>query len=202
MAQEAQRIQGLDTVSYVQKSWEALIDAHMQEAKWISSGYLPTFEEYLENGKVSFGSRLTTLEPMLTLGFPLPPRILQEIDFPSNFNELICAILRLRGDTQCYKADRARGEEASSVSCYMKDHPGITEEDAVNQINVMVNNLTKELNWELLRPDSGVPISYKKFSFDIWRVFHYGYKYRDGFSVASIEIKNLVTRTVVETVPL
>lgn len=202
MAREAQKIQGRDTVSYVRKSWETFIDAYMQEAKWISSGYLPTFDEYLENGRVSFGSRITTLEPMLTLGFPLPPRILQEIDFPSKLNELICAILRLKGDTQCYKADRARGEEASSVSCYMKDHPGITEEDAVNQINAMVNNLTKELNWELLRPDSGVPISYKKVAFDICRVFHYGYKYRDGFSVASVEIKNLVTRTVVETVPL
>lgn len=203
MAREAQKIQGRDTVSYVRQSWEDYFDSYMVEARSISIGYLPTFEEYLENGKISFGSRIMTLQPMLTLGFPLPRHILQEIDIPSKFNELICAILRLKGDTQGYKADRARGEEASSVTCYMKDNPGITtEEDAVNHINAMVNELTKELNWELLRPDSIVPISYKKPAFDICRIFHHGYKYRDGFSVASIEIKNLVTRTVVETVTL
>jgi hypothetical protein len=100
------------------------------------------------------------------------------------------------------QADSARGEEASSISCYMKDNPGLTEEDALNYINAMVDNLIKELNWELLRPDSNVPISCKKPSFDICRVFHYGYKYRDGYSVASIEIKNLVTRTVLETMIL
>jgi hypothetical protein len=100
------------------------------------------------------------------------------------------------------QADSARGEEASSISCYMKDNPGLTEEDALNYINATVDNLIKELNWELLRPDSNVPISCKKPSFDICRVFQYGYKYRDGYSVASIEIKNLVTRTVLETMIL
>lgn len=106
--------------------WEAYIDSYMKEAKWISSGYLPTFEEYLDNGKISFGSRIATLQPILTLTDPLPLHILQEIDFPSKFNDLICAILRLKGDTRCYKADSARGEEASSISCYMKDNPGLT----------------------------------------------------------------------------
>eukprot|EP00253_Pinus_taeda_P007972 PITA_07972 len=165
----------------------------MVEARWISSGYLPTFEEYMENCKTSFGSRIMTLQPMLTLGFPLPRHILQEIDIPSKFNDLICAILRLKGDTQGDEADRAHGEEASAVSCYMKDNPGITEEHVVNDINGMVNELTKEPNWELLRPDRSV---------DVWRIFHHGYKYRDGFSVASIEIKILVTRTIVEIVTL
>jgi hypothetical protein len=83
--------------------WEAYFDSYMKEAKWISSGYLPTFEEYLDNGKISFGSRIATLQPILTLSDPLPLHILQEIDFPSKFNDLICAILRLKGDTRCYK---------------------------------------------------------------------------------------------------
>ena len=83
--------------------WEAYFDSYMKEAKWISSGYLPTFEEYLDNGKISFGSRIATLKTILTLGDPLPHHILQEIDFPSKFNDLVCAILRLKGDTRCYK---------------------------------------------------------------------------------------------------
>jgi hypothetical protein len=83
--------------------WEAVFDAFLEEAKWISSGYIPTFEEYLENGKVSFGYRAATLQPILTLDVPLPLHILQEIDFPSRFNDLAASILRLRGDVCGYK---------------------------------------------------------------------------------------------------
>nr|R9QMR4.1 RecName: Full=(-)-beta-phellandrene synthase 1, chloroplastic; AltName: Full=Terpene synthase (-)betaphell1; Short=PcTPS-(-)betaphell1; Flags: Precursor [Pinus contorta]AFU73853.1 (-)-beta-phellandrene synthase [Pinus contorta] len=202
MAKEAEKVQGRDTLNYVRQAWELYIDAYMPEAKWISSGYLPTFQEYLDNSKISFGTRITILQPILTLGEPLPHEILQEIDFPAKFNDLISVILRLKGDTRCYKADRARGEEASSVSCYMKDNAGITEEDAVHCINDMVNNLLKELNWELLKPDSNVPISCRKAAFDICRIFHHGYKYRDGYGDATIEVKNLVKRTVLEPVPL
>ena len=95
------------------------------------------------------------------------------------------------------QADRARGEEASSISCYMKDNPGSTEEDALNHINAMLSDVIKELNWELLKPDS-VPISAKKHAYDVCRAFHYGYKYRDGYSVANIEIKNFIAISVLE----
>eukprot|EP00253_Pinus_taeda_P000723 PITA_00723 len=202
MAKDAEKVQGRDTLNYVRQAWEPYLDSYMIEAKWISSGYLPTFQEYMDNAKISFGSRITTLQPILTLGEALPLHILQEIDFPSKFNDLMCVLLRLRGDTRSYQADRARGEEASSVSCYMKDHPGITEEGAVDQINAMIINLTKEVNWEFLKPDSNVPISCKKAAFDICRVLLHGYKYRDGYSDATIETKNLVTRTVLEPVPV
>jgi hypothetical protein len=75
--------------------WEPLFDAFLEESKWILSGYLLTFEEYLDNEKVSFGYRATTLQPILTLDIPLPLHILQEIDFPSRFNDLASSILRL-----------------------------------------------------------------------------------------------------------
>jgi hypothetical protein len=69
-------------------------------------------------------------------------------------------------------------------------------------MNVMVKNLLKELNWEFLKPDSNVPITSKKHAFDIVRAFYHLYKYRDGFSVASNEVRNLVMTTVLEPVPL
>nr|O24475.1 RecName: Full=Pinene synthase, chloroplastic; AltName: Full=(-)-(1S,5S)-pinene synthase; AltName: Full=Agg-pin1; AltName: Full=Beta-geraniolene synthase; Flags: Precursor [Abies grandis]AAB71085.1 pinene synthase [Abies grandis]AIF29188.1 pinene synthase [Expression vector pAPG2]AIF29194.1 pinene synthase [Expression vector pAPG1] len=202
MAREAEEAQGRDTLTYAREAWEAYIDSYMQEARWIATGYLPSFDEYYENGKVSCGHRISALQPILTMDIPFPDHILKEVDFPSKLNDLACAILRLRGDTRCYKADRARGEEASSISCYMKDNPGVSEEDALDHINAMISDVIKGLNWELLKPDINVPISAKKHAFDIARAFHYGYKYRDGYSVANVETKSLVTRTLLESVPL
>nr|R9QMR3.1 RecName: Full=(-)-alpha pinene synthase 1, chloroplastic; AltName: Full=(-)-beta pinene synthase 1, chloroplastic; AltName: Full=Terpene synthase (-)alphapin1; Short=PcTPS-(-)alphapin1; Flags: Precursor [Pinus contorta]AFU73855.1 (-)-alpha pinene synthase [Pinus contorta] len=202
MSQEADKAQGRDTLNYCRQAWEEYIDAYMQEAKWIASGEVPTFEEYYENGKVSSGHRVSALQPILTTDIPFPEHVLKEVDIPSKLNDLASAILRLRGDTRCYQADRARGEEASCISCYMKDNPGTTEEDALNHINAMISDVIKGLNWELLKPNSSVPISAKKHAFDISRAFHYGYKYRDGYSVASIETKSLVKRTVIDPVTL
>jgi len=82
---------------------EAYIGAYHKEAEWISSGYLPTFDEYFENGKVSSGHRIATLQPTFMLDIPFPHHVLQEIDFPSKFNDFACSILRLRGDTRCYQ---------------------------------------------------------------------------------------------------
>jgi len=201
MSREAEKVQGRDTLDYARRAWEDCLDSYMQEAKWIASGYLPTFEEYYENGKVSSAHRVSALQPMLTMDIPFPPHILKEVDFPSKLDDLTSAVLRLRGDTRCYKADRARGEEASSISCYMKDNPGATEEDALNHINAMISEVIKELNWELLKPDDNVPMCCKKPTFDISRLFHHGYKYRDGYSVSNIEIKSFVMRNLLQPVP-
>ena len=100
------------------------------------------------------------------------------------------------------QADRARGEEASSIYCYMKDNPGSTEEDALNHINAMISDVIKGLNWELLKPDSNIPIASKKHVFDISRAVHYGYKYRDSYRFPNLETKSLVMTTLLEPVPM
>jgi len=84
----------------------------------------------------------------------------------------------------------------------MKDNPRATEEDALNHIKSMIEEKMKEINWEFLKPDSNVPISSKKHAFDILRAFYHLYKYRDGFSIANSETKNLVMRTVLEPLSL
>ena len=98
------------------------------------------------------------------------------------------------------QTERLRGEEASSISCYMKDNPGSTEEDALGHINALIRKEMNELNWEFLKPDSNVPISSKKYAFDFLRALCHLYKYRDGFRVTNIEVKTLVMRTVIESV--
>eukprot|EP00253_Pinus_taeda_P034166 PITA_34166 len=177
MAREAKKSQGRDTINYVRQVWEAYIDSYMKEAEWIYSATLLAFDEYYEKGKVSFGYHIGTLQLILTLDIPLPHHIVQDIDFPSKFDSLASGILPLKGDTHCYKADRARGEEASCISFYLKEKPGLTEEDVVNHIHDMVNDLIKELNWEFLKPENNAPISSKKHVFDITRAFYHTYIY-------------------------
>ncbi|KAH9297306.1 hypothetical protein KI387_028988, partial [Taxus chinensis] len=133
-AEDAKKIQGQDMLHYTRKMWEVYIDALMQEAEWLAARYIPTLKEYLENGKVSSGARIAILPSILTLDGLLPEDILHKIDYPSRFDELSGMLFRLRGDIRTFKVEASRGEEASCISSYMRDHPESTEEVALNYI--------------------------------------------------------------------
>nr|C3RSF5.1 RecName: Full=Alpha pinene synthase, chloroplastic; Short=Cf-Pin; Flags: Precursor [Chamaecyparis formosensis]ABW80964.1 alpha pinene synthase [Chamaecyparis formosensis] len=201
MAQEAKKTQGRDTLDYARKAWEVYIDAYMKEAEWLATGYMPSLEEYLENGKVSAGSRVVTLQPILSLDVPLSDDILKEIDYPSRFDELLCLTLRLRGDTRTFKAEADRGEVVSCITCYMKDHPGSNEEDALNYLNSLIDERLKELNWEYLKTDN-VPIISKGNAYNLSKGLQLLYKERDGFTVFSIETKNFIYRMMIGSIPI
>ncbi|GLJ09968.1 hypothetical protein SUGI_0119290 [Cryptomeria japonica] len=158
MVKEAQITQGRDTFDYVKNAWEVYIDSYMQEAKWLVEGYIPTLEEYLENGKVSSGSRVVTLQPVLAIDAILPENILPEIDYPSKFDELLCLTLRVKGDTRTFEVEADRGETVSCITCYMRDHPGSTKKEAINYLMALCDELLKELNWEYLKPDNVPPL--------------------------------------------
>ncbi|GLJ10698.1 hypothetical protein SUGI_0133300 [Cryptomeria japonica] len=201
MAQEAEKSQGRDTLDYARKAWEVYIDAYFQEAKWLAMGYIPSLEEYLENGKVSSEAHVVTLQPVLSLDVPISNDVLKEIDYPSRFNELLCLTLRLRGDTKNFKAEVDRGEVVSCITCYMKDHPGSIEEDAMEYLNYFIDEKLKELNWEYLKTDN-VPITAKDHAYGLSKGLKLLYKERDGFSVSGIETKNLITKNMIEPVPM
>ncbi|XP_059071112.1 alpha pinene synthase, chloroplastic-like [Cryptomeria japonica] len=201
MAEEAKKTQGRDTLDYARKAWEVYIDAYMKEAEWLAMGYTPSLEEYLENGKVSAGSRVVTLQPVLTLDAPLSDEILKEIDYPSRFDELLGLTLRLRGDTRTFKAEADRGEVVSCITCYMKDHPRSNEEDALNYLNSLIDERLKELNWEYLKLDN-VPLVSKDNAYNLSKGLQLLYKERDGFSVSRIETKNLISKIIIEPIPI
>ncbi|GLJ09972.1 hypothetical protein SUGI_0119370 [Cryptomeria japonica] len=131
----------------------------MQEAKWLVEGYVPTLQEYLENGKVSGGSRVVTLQPVLAVDAILLENILPEIDYPSKFDELLRLTLRVKGDTRTFEVEGDRGETVSCITCYMRDLPRSTKKEAINDLTALCDELLKELNWEYLKPDNVPPIS-------------------------------------------
>ena len=68
--------------------WETIIDAHMEEARWIATNHIPTFEEYLNNSRLTSGLHIAIL-PILTMDVPILDHLpLQEIDISSRFHHL------------------------------------------------------------------------------------------------------------------
>ncbi|GLJ05752.1 hypothetical protein SUGI_0024540 [Cryptomeria japonica] len=200
-AQATKKTQGRDMLPYSREVWEHYLKALTKEAEWLANGYIPSLEEYLENGAPSSGYRVTMLQPTLTLDSLLPDKILLEMDYPSRFNELLCLSLRLKGDTRTFKAEANRGELVSGISCYIKDHPGSSEEDALDYLKDLFQRRLKELDWEYLKPNN-VPAISKDHAYNIARSYQLLYKERDGFTNSNKDIKDLVSQILLEPMPM
>jgi len=138
----------------------------------------------------------------------LSQEALEQLDYPGRrvLTELNCIITRLANDIHTYKAEKARGELASSIECYMKEHPGSTEEGAANYIYGLLEPAVKELTWEFLKPhntcDAHIPFQCKKMLMEETRVTMVIFKEGDGFGISRTKIKDDIKECLIEPLPL
>ena len=133
----------------------------------------------------------------------LSQEALEKVDYPGRrvLTELNCLITRLANDIKTYKAEKARGELASSIDCCMKDHPGCTEQEALNHIYGILEPAVLELTREFLKPDD-VPFPCKKMLFEETRVTMVIFKDGDGFGISKLEVKDHIKECLIEPLPL
>nr|UPQ49781.1 levopimaradiene synthase [Phylloglossum drummondii] len=186
--EDAFEVQGRDISGYLRTTWEDLLSAYILEAEWSERSYVPKFEEYIENAKVSIALGTVILNSIFFCGEPLPDHVLQQLDFRSNFLHLVCLTGRLINDTKTFEAEKERGELASSISCYMNDNPSVSEEESKAHVYGIIDAALKELNWELVRPNN-VPLPCKRLLFNTARVMQLFYMVRDGFGISDMEMK-------------
>ncbi|XP_059068143.1 sesquiterpene synthase Cad [Cryptomeria japonica] len=166
IASEAETKHGPIVHKYIQNCWESFILSYFQEAKWIASNCTPNFEEYVSNGTTSSGMRVLMMHSLILMNTTLSDKILEQLDIPSSkFQHLVSLITRLVDDIEDFEDEKARGETASSIECYMKDNQGSTKEDALNYITSRVDICVQELNKEFLKP-SGIPNCCRRLYFN------------------------------------
>jgi len=201
---EAEKTQGRELVSFFRKGWEDYLLSYYQEAEWLAAEYVPSLDEYIKNGITSIGQRILLLSGVLIMeGQLLAQEALEKVDYPGRrvLTELNSLISRLADDTKTYKAEKARGELASTIECYMKDHPECTEEEALNHIYGILEATVKELSMEFLKPDD-VPFPCKKMLFEETRVTMVILKDGDGFGVSKWEVKDIIKECLIDPLPL
>lgn len=182
-------------------SWQRYLESYLQEAEWIATAHMPTFNEYIKNAHASSGMCIVNLFPLLLMGQLLPNNVLEQIYSPSKMQELSEFTARLIDDLKDFEDEKEHGEMASSIACYIKDNPDSTVENAMNHIKGILHLSLEELNREYLKEDS-VPLCCKKFNFNITRGLQFLYRYGDGFSVSNKEVKEQIFKILVDPVPI
>jgi len=196
---EVAKTQKRDMSAYIRKTWERYLEAYMQEAEWIAAQHVPTFDEYMKIGLSSSGLCIINLYSLLLMGQLLPDDVLKQIHSPSKIQELVELTARLVDDSKDFETQKVGGELASGIECYVKDNPECTLQEASNHLIGILDLTAKEMNWEFVKHDS-VALCFKKFAFNVARGLRLIYKYRDGFDISNKEMKNQISKILIDQV--
>ncbi|XP_058072967.1 beta-cubebene synthase isoform X2 [Magnolia sinica] len=187
-------------IYYLKEAIKDLAKAYLAEARWVSSGYVPTSEEYM---KVAL---MSAVYPMLFVAFLIgmdevvTKEVLEwAIHMPTMLRT--CSIIaRLMDDISSNKFEQERKHVSSSVECYMKEH-GTSYEESIQKLREMVASGWKDINKECLKP-TPVPTAVINVILNFTRVLEIIYQHRDGYTDASVETKEHIASLFVDPIPL
>ncbi|KAJ9167156.1 hypothetical protein P3X46_021826 [Hevea brasiliensis] len=185
--------------SYAKEKFKDVTKAYFVEAKWFNEGYVPSMKEYIENGLIT-----STYSVLPAASFIGMENIMGSKEYEwveSNPKTVIASklICRLMDDITTREGEQKRGHCASSVECYMKEH-GVSEMEAIAEIQKMCANVWKDMNEECMKP-TAVPRVLLKYYVNLARVIDFVYKYMDSYTHSS-SLKEDVHSLFLEPLPL
>nr|AWF79084.1 terpene synthase [Pelargonium graveolens] len=177
---------GLNIVSHLRRTWKDIIEAFLVEAMWCNRGYVPTLEEYLENGVTTGGTYMALVHSFFLMGQGVTKETIALLDPYPNLLTRSGRVLRLWDDLGTAQEEQERGDVASSIECYMKEKGIGGEEEGRRQIRQMIRELWVELNGELVA-QNGLPLSLISASLNVARTAQVVYQHGDDNTFSGVE---------------
>ncbi|KAJ9563474.1 hypothetical protein OSB04_008634 [Centaurea solstitialis] len=207
---KALKRQGRNITSHLIEIVLDMLKSMLREAIWTKYDEVPTINEYMENGYVSFGLGPIVLPVLYLVG----PRLSEEIVRSSEYHNLFKLMStegRLLNDIQGYKVDicfstfkddknvttkskskwlvpkmqrELEAGKLNAVTLHMRHAKfGLMEENVVKEIKILINIQSKELMKLVLQTKGSiVPKSCKDMFWNMSNVCNFFYATDDGFS--------------------
>ncbi|XAR56924.1 Ent-kaurene synthase [Bertholletia excelsa] len=154
----------------------------LREAKWVRDKSLPTMDEYMTNGFVSFALGPIVLPALYFVGPLLSEETVCGAEYQTLFKLLsICG--RLLNDIHSFEREYKEGK-LNAVSLHMVLHDeALTAEESIRDIKSLVYNQRRELlRLVLQKKGSAVPQACKDLFWKMSKVLHLFYMKDDGFT--------------------
>ncbi|KAJ9141359.1 hypothetical protein P3X46_031901 [Hevea brasiliensis] len=164
-----------------------------------NEGYVPTFDVYLQNDSESSSYGL-----VVAAGFIGMEKIagIKEYRWLQSNPKIVKAVKvlgRLENDIVSHQAEQKRGDSASSVECYMKEHD-VLEKKAVEEILKICANAWKDINEECMKP-TALPSPILQLLVNLARITEVCYRFDDSYTNSS-SLKDKITALLLEPLPL
>ncbi|XP_047339818.1 terpene synthase 10-like [Impatiens glandulifera] len=202
---EALKEFGIHALPYLIKAWTDLCGCYIKEARWFHGGYVPSLEEYLNNGWMSAATAVMAIHGYFFSACPSHPITEEGLKAVTNYDDIIkwpSMIVRLVNDLATSKNELKRGDILKSVQIHMHE-TSVSEEEAQQHIKKLVRKAWKKINAARARSDNPFSRKYVDIATNIARAAHYMYQYGDahGHNIKG-KNKDRVTLLLIEPIQL
>jgi hypothetical protein len=160
--------------------WVDVVRAMMPEAEWRMSGRVPSVEEYLPIGEVSFA--IGPIVPMAA--YLVGPELPEDVVGSAEYEEMLSLVNlsgRLLNDLQTYERERKQGKINSVLLLADPSYCGSVEA-ATREVRSVIEASRRKLLRLVLRDGAAVPRPARQLFWNMSKVLHLFYMDRDGYS--------------------
>ncbi|XP_058072970.1 beta-cubebene synthase-like isoform X2 [Magnolia sinica] len=187
-------------IYYLKEAIKDLAKAYLAEARWASSGYVPTSEEYMKVALISAVYPMLFIAFLIGMGEIVTKEVLEWAIHMPTIMRTCSIVARLMDDIPSSKLEQKRQHVASAVECCMKEH-GISYQESIQKLREEVASGWKDINKECLKP-TPVPTAVMNVILNFTRVLEIIYQHRDGYTDSSFETKERIILLFVDPIPL
>ncbi|XP_062170077.1 ent-kaurene synthase, chloroplastic-like [Alnus glutinosa] len=192
--------QGRSVISDIIDIWLNLLKSMLKEAEWLRDKSMPTMDEYMTNGCISFALGPIVLPALYFLGPKLSEEVVRAPEICHLF-ELMSTCGRFLNDIQSFKRESDEGKLNAVSLCIIHGDGINTEEEAVKELKSFIASRRRELLKLVLQEKSSVvPRACKDLFWKMIKVLHLFYRKDDGFT--SDEMINVVNAIIEEPIVL
>ncbi|CAA6674648.1 unnamed protein product [Spirodela intermedia] len=166
---KASAMQGYSVLGHIINIWRDLLRSFMKEAEWAAEKAVPTMEQYLANGYVSFA-------------LVLSPGIIEDPEY-SKLYQLVSICGRLLNDMQSFEREDKEGKPNSVSLLVLEGGGSLSVEGAKEELRHLAERNREELLELVLKTEgSMIPRACKDLFWNMSRILHLFYSRSDGFS--------------------
>nr|AGB05614.1 sesquiterpene synthase 5 [Valeriana officinalis] len=200
MEEELSKQEASFRVDYAKQAMKELTKAYFDEANLYDKSNVPKVEEYMKVALVSSGYMMLATTSLVGMGVLASEDAFEWVSGTPLIVRASCTIARLMDDMVGHESEQERGDVASIVECYMKEH-GATKEETYVELNTRIADAWKDINQECLCP-TAVPMVLLDRILNQARVIYLLYKDEDCYTNSKTRAKDIVTSLLIERVPI
>ncbi|XP_058095655.1 (-)-germacrene D synthase-like isoform X2 [Magnolia sinica] len=186
--------------NWIKSEMKVLVQAYLDEARWMNSKYMPTLKEHLDVSLVSAGYIFVFGVACVGMGEEATKKVFDWMTAHPKFVMDLSVIARIGDDIAGHEFEQERDHVASTVECYMKEH-GVSKKEACISLQEMITNVWEDLNEAFLRP-TVIPSSLLLRGLNLARVMEDLYVHGDGYTHSNKETKKNVMALLVDPIPI
>ncbi|XP_008809130.1 ent-kaur-16-ene synthase, chloroplastic isoform X1 [Phoenix dactylifera] len=179
---KASALQKRSVTDHLVEIWLTLVKAMMKEAEWVKTKTVPTMDEYMANGYVSFALGPIILPALYFVGPEISVDAIGDPEY-HNLYKLVSLCGRLLNDMQSFEREGKEGKLSSVLLRIAHGSGSTSEEEAIMEIQSIVDSSRAELLRLVLQNEgSVVPRACKDLFWKMSRILHLFYMKNDGFT--------------------